>query len=174
MIDLNKAEEKLKTLVNAKRFTHSLNVRDEAVKLAQIYGADTEKAKIAGLLHDNAKDVPQDKALEICEQNKIELLDTEKANPQVLHAPVGAALLLPLFGVDDEEIKSAVRWHTLGSDSMTLLEKIIYIADIIEPTRTFEGVEILRKLAYISLDDTVIEAKRQIQEMLRRRENEKL
>lgn len=134
-----------------KRIPHVLGTEQEAIRLALRWGGDVEKARRAALLHDCTKklDMPEQKAL--CEQYGIELDDLEQAALKLLHAKTGAAIAADVFGTDSE-ITSAIRWHTTGRAGMTLLEKIIYLADYIEPSRDFPGLENLRRVCYEDLD----------------------
>lgn len=124
--------EWLKTNVCEDRFEHSLGTADCAVELAKIYNLDEEKAYTAGLLHDCAKCFSNDKLLEIIENN-LKVESCEMLNYKTLHAPVSAHIAQKDFGVTDEEILSAIRWHTLGKTNMNLFEKVIFLADKIEP-----------------------------------------
>ena len=150
-------KEKLKKYINPKRYRHSLNVALEAVKLASIYGVDTEKAYLSGILHDCAKDVDIADQLELIENyNEFELMNDELAFPKIVHALTGAIIAKRDFGIEDREVLSAIRYHTLGSKQMTPLDKIIFVADIIEPERQYEGVEELRRIAYENINKTII------------------
>lgn len=149
-------EEHLKQILKPARYEHSIGVASTAVAMAGIYGADAKKAYIAGLLHDCAKNLTAEESAVKCEDLDVELDEYEKNQPQLIHAKIGAELVKSEFGVDDEEISSAIRWHTLGRSGMSVLEKIIYVADMIEPTRDFPGVEMLRKKAYVNLDSAVL------------------
>lgn len=149
-------EEHLKQILKPARYEHSIGVASTAVAMAGIYGADAKKAYIAGLLHDCAKNLTAEESAVKCEDLDVELDEYEKNQPQLIHAKIGAELVKSEFGVDDEEISSAIRWHTLGRSGMSVLEKIIYVADMIEPTRDFPGVEMLRKKAYENLDSAVL------------------
>lgn len=148
-------------MLSPQRYEHSLGVRDTAVKLALRFGADPGKAELAGLLHDCAKNIPAEEALVLCERLGIELDEAERLNPALIHAPLGAELAQTEFGIHDEEIKNAIRYHTVGRAGMSLLEKVIYLADMIEPGRSFEGVEALRKAVEVSLDKALYEALKQ-------------
>ena len=134
-----------------KRIPHVLGTEQEAVRLAERYGADVEKAKVAALLHDCTKKLNMEEQLALCEQYGIELDALEQKALKLLHAKTGAEIARDVFGVDDE-IYRAIWWHTTGHANMTLLEKIIYLADYMEPTRDFPGVEDLRKACYEDLD----------------------
>lgn len=148
-------EEKLKTMLTPERFLHSLGVRDTAVRLAKIYGADEKKAEIAGLLHDNAKNM--DNIHERCVDLEVELDEFEERNPALIHAKLGAETAKCEFGVSDGEIVSAIRWHTIGKPDMSLLEKIVFVADLIEPGRKFPDVEKIREIAENSIDKAFFE-----------------
>ena len=123
----------LKKNLNHERYEHSIGTAECAEKLAKEYGIDTEKAYLAGLVHDCAKCLSKDKTNDILQ--KITLIDGELENPKTHHAPVGAYLAKEIFGIEDSEILSSIRWHTVGKSGMTDFEKIIFIADKIE-TRT--------------------------------------
>jgi len=145
-------EEKLKTLLNPQRFRHSLSVRDTAVAMAEKFGVDAEKARIAGLLHDCAKELGADVQLAMCRELEIELDGYELDNPGLIHAKLGAELAKCWFDVNDPEIVEAIRWHTLGRPGMCDLAKIIFVADMIEPGRKYPEVEGLRKTAFSGLN----------------------
>lgn len=150
-------EEHLKRLLKPDRYIHSLGVASEAVKLAGIYGADAKKAYIAGLLHDCAKNLSPEETKIKCIDLDVELDEYEKAQPGLVHAKVGAEFVKTEFGINDEEICSAIRWHTIGRVNMTLLEKIIFVADMVEPNRDYVSVEHLRRAAHTNIDTAVLE-----------------
>ena len=125
------------------------------MRLARRWGADQEKARRAGILHDITKYLEMDEQLQLCRKYGIVLDDLEQRAVKLLHAKTGACVARDVFGVSDD-IYSAIFWHTTGKANMTLLEKILYIADYMEPTRDFPGVERLRKLAYEDLDRAVL------------------
>jgi predicted HD superfamily hydrolase involved in NAD metabolism len=154
------SEEKMisyvKNKIGAKRFEHSMNTAEEAVSLAKRYNADETKAYIAGLLHDVAKGLPREELESSAAENNIELDIYEKLNPELIHGKIGAAMVKRDLGINDEEILSAIKWHTTGNKNMTLLEKIIYLADIIEPGRNFKETDELRKIAYKDINDAMI------------------
>ncbi len=133
------------------RIPHVLGTEQEAVRLALRYGADVDRARTAALLHDCTKRLEMDEQLALCAQYGIELDELEQRALKLLHAKTGAAVARDRFGVDDE-IYSAIFWHTTGHADMTLLEKVIYLADYIEPTRSFPGVDTLRAACYEDLD----------------------
>lgn len=148
-------EEKLRTMLKPERFEHSLGVRDTAYELAKLYGADEEKAAMAGLLHDNAKNMINQ--YQKCIELEAEIDETEIENPVLLHAKLGAETAKCIFGITDDEIINAIRWHTVGRENMSLLEKIVFTADLVEPGRTFPDAEYLRRLAYTDIDRAVYE-----------------
>jgi len=141
--------------LDPKRVPHVMGCEQEAVRLARRWGGDEGLAAEAGILHDITKRLKTPEQLKLCEQYGIMTDIEERANYKLLHAKTGAALSRELFGVSDE-VYSAIFWHTTGRPGMSLLEKIIYIADYIEPNRDFEGVEELRSLAYKDLDEALI------------------
>lgn len=148
----------LKDRLSEKRFYHSCMVSKEAVKLAERYGCDVEKAEFAGLVHDIEKDKPTNEQLQTIEKYSIILDDVEKAAPKLLHAISGAAVLQYEHNVTDADILNAVRYHTTARAGMSLLEKIIYLADYISADRDYDGVEELRKAVYSSLEKGMDEA----------------
>ena len=143
--------EAVKPYLTPKRVAHVAGCESEAVKLAMHYGEDAESAAEAGILHDITKKLTREEQLILCDKYGIICDKDQLANEKLLHAITGAALARAEFGVSDA-VYSAIRWHTTGKPDMTLLEKIIYMADYIEPTRDFPGVEKLRALAYKDLD----------------------
>lgn len=138
-------------MLSSQRMAHTAGCEQEAVQLARRWGENPESAAVAGILHDITKNLGYDEQLILCEKYGIILDIAEKENPKLLHAITGAAKARELFGVPDA-VYEAIRWHTTGKPDMTTLEKIIYLADYIEPTRDFEGLEKLRSLAYEDLD----------------------
>jgi len=138
-------------MLSSQRMAHTAGCEQEAVQLARRWGENPESAAVAGILHDITKNLGYDEQLILCEKYGIILDIAEKENPRLLHAITGAAKARELFGVPDA-VYEAIRWHTTGKPDMTTLEKIIYLADYIEPTRDFEGLEKLRSLAYEDLD----------------------
>ncbi len=148
-------EKKLKTMLKPERFLHSLGVRDMAVLLAKIHGADIEKAEIAGLLHDNAKNM--DDIYGRCADLEVELDSAERENPALVHAKLGAETAKCIFGITDSEIINAIRWHTVGRRDMSLLEKIVFVADLTERGRKFPDADKIRKIAKKDIDRAVFE-----------------
>ena len=137
--------------LNHRRIPHVLGTEQEAIHLAERWGADVDKARRAALLHDCTKKLSLPEQLAVAERFRVPLDDMERREIKLLHAKTGAGIAETVFGTD-EEITSAIRWHTTGRAGMTLLEKVIYLADYIEPTRHFPGVEDLRRRCREDLD----------------------
>lgn len=149
--------EYLKDNLKESRFNHSIGVRDTAIKLAKIYGEDEEKAKIAGLIHDCAKYINNDNMLNISKKYGHNITEVEKNTPSILHGCVGAYIAENIMGITDKYILDAIIYHTTGRKNMTLLDKIIYLADYIEPLRNFPGVDNVRNIAYNKgLDEAIM------------------
>lgn len=156
--DLTEIREKVKGHQSDKRFEHTVGVMYTAAALAMCHGANMQKALIAGLLHDCAKSFPSDVMLEYCEQYRIPISEAERANPGLLHAKLGAYLAEKEYGVDDTEILDAICYHTTGRPNMTMLDKIIYIADYMEPNRNqAPNLEQIRGLAFEDLDKCLLQ-----------------
>ena len=146
----------LRSKLDDYRYIHSLGVAKSAKELAALYGADEEKAYTAGLLHDVMKNASPDEQLQIMEKADIILSPCEKLNQKLWHAIAGAAFLKTELNITDEEIISAVRWHTTGKAGMTTLEKTVYLADFISEDRTYPDVDEVRRLARISLESAIV------------------
>ena len=143
-IPKNEVIDWLRKNLDKERFEHSIGAAETAAALAEKYGLDEEKAYYAGLLHDCAKCMPKEEQLLII-KNDLCVQECEADNPKIYHAPVGAYLAEEKFNVEDEEILSAIRWHTLGRVNMTNFEKIIFLADKIEPkTRVGEHINLIK------------------------------
>lgn len=134
-----------------RRIPHVLGTEQEAARLAERWGADVEKARRAALLHDCTKKLNLPEQLALAERFRVPLDEMERREIKLLHSKTGAGIAEAVFGMD-EEITGAIRWHTTGRGGMTLLEKVLYLADYIEPTRDFSGVEALRRTCYEDLD----------------------
>ena len=137
--------------LRAKRVRHVLGVEEEAIRLAGKYGADVEKARIAALLHDCTKRLSPEEHYALCGKYGVPLDEVERAAPKLLHAKTGAAIARAVFGADSE-VCDAILYHTTGRANMTVLEKVIYLADYIEPNRGFDGVDALRAAVYEDID----------------------
>ena len=145
--------DKVQKELKHKRFIHSVGVAGTAAALAMKYGADVYKAQIAGILHDCAKCYDDDELVRLCKKRDIEVTSFEEGHGFLLHAKYGAFMAKEKYEIEDEDILSAIRWHTTGHENMTLLEKIIYIADYIEPSRNkAQNLDPLRALAFNSSD----------------------
>lgn len=150
-LPLEKLRPAALSYLNHRRIPHVLGTEQEAIHLAERWGADVDKARRAALLHDCTKKLSLPEQLAVAERFHVPLDEMERREIKLLHAKTGAGLAEAVFGTD-EEITNAIRWHTTGRAHMTLLEKVIYLADYIEPTRDFPGVEELRRICYEDLD----------------------
>lgn len=156
---MNRADEFKEILagrLKEERYIHSLNVADSALELAKKFGCDCEQAYIAGLLHDVTKNENEDKQLQMLKDDGIILSQTELHNKKLWHAMSGAVYARRVLGIEDEEILGAIRYHTTGKAGMTLLEKVIYIADYISAERDYSDVDVMRRLADESLDKAAL------------------
>lgn len=147
----------LKSRLQEKRYIHSLNVMEMAVRLAKINNVNEEDAKFAGLLHDCAKNYLGEELIEYCLENNIEVDDIKRSSPGMLHAEVGADIAQKEFGANDN-IVQAIKNHTLANSVMSKLDKIIYVSDLIEEGRDLEGVDEIREIALSDLDKGYIES----------------
>jgi len=152
--DLAWLREKAIEMLAPSRVPHVLGTEHEAVRLAERYGADLREAAEAAILHDITKKISDEEQLKLCEECGI-MSDNAMLPPKLLHAKTGAAVAKTRFGVSDS-VYNAISWHTTGRADMTLLEKIIYLADYIEPGRSFDGLDELRRLAYENLDRAML------------------
>ena len=153
--ELSWLREQAYTMLDERRIAHVAGCESEAIELARRWGEDPETAAEAGILHDITKRLSHEEQLNLCEKYAIICDSAERVTPKLLHAKTGAAVARERFGVRDP-VYEAIRWHTTGKPDMTLLEKIIYLADYIEPTRDFPGVDTLRELAYEDLDRALL------------------
>ena len=156
MMDNPDYKKIIRELMGDYRYEHSVNVADEAVMLAELYGGDAEKAYTAGILHDVTKELPNDKQLQIINDGGIILDDVQKQAPKLWHAISGSVYIQTELGITDSDIINAIRYHTTGRANMSLLEKIIYIADYTAKGRDYNGVEVMRELSRKSLEDAMI------------------
>lgn len=147
-MDYKEMEKILKEMLPQRRLKHSLNVSKCALKLSEIYKCDKEKAEIAGLVHDCAKYFTDEQIEHCVKKFNIELDPLEENNIALSHSIIGSYVAREVFNIDDEEILNAIKYHTTGRENMSLLEKIIYMADLIEEERKFPKVEELRDLTY--------------------------
>ncbi len=155
--DILKTQDKLKHKLSSKRYEHTLGVQYTAANLAMIHGQNIYKAQIAGLLHDCAKHYSDEDFILLCNQYNISITQVEERNPFLLHAKLGAYIANTKYGVDDREILDAITYHTTGRPNMTELEKIVCIADYIEPNRKIiPNLDLVRKIAFEDLDKAMI------------------
>ena len=156
--EIRKLRKKIEKVQDAKRFEHTLGVEYTAAALAMCYGASVEDARLAWLLHDCAKCLTDEKRLSICKKNDIPVTEIEMRNPFLLHAKVGAFLAKEKYGVGKQDILNAILYHTTGHENMSLLEKIIFVADYIEPGRKqAPNLLEIRKLAFQNLDNAMLQ-----------------
>ena len=157
-VDIKKIRKKMEKTLDPKRFEHTLGVAYTAAALAMCYEVDINKAQTAGLLHDCAKYMSNEKKLLICEKHHIPVNDVEKKNPFLLHAKVGSYLAMKQFCIHDQDIINAILNHTTGRPGMSQLEKIIYIADYIEPGRKqAPNLTQVRRMAFQDLDKALLQ-----------------
>ncbi len=154
----DKIKKYLKENLNEKRYIHSIMVSETAEKLASVYGEDPSKARLCGLVHDCAKNLRNSDLINLAELKGLEIDNVSLNSPQLLHGIAGAAIARETMGIEDEDIYNSVRYHTTGRIDMSLLEKIIYISDYVEPSRSFPGVEALRELVSVNLDKALLKA----------------
>ncbi|KNZ40970.1 bis(5'-nucleosyl)-tetraphosphatase (symmetrical) YqeK [Acetobacterium bakii] len=153
-----KIDQLLKKALPKKRYQHTMNVVEVAKSLAVRYNCNVKKASLAALLHDCAKNFSDEELIKYAEANGVRVDSVSRHDPQLLHGPVGAIVAENTYGVQDKTILNAIRYHTTGRKNMSKLEKIIYLADFIEPGRTFPGMDKLKSLAFEDLDQAVIMA----------------
>ena len=155
-INYKKIRHQLEEALDEARYEHTLGVAKVSMLLANIHDVDTEKAYLAGLLHDCAKNISTDKKRKLCKKFNVEITEIEDSNPSLLHSKVGAIVAKESYNVEDEDILNAIRNHTTGRPNMSPLEKIVFIADYIEPGRA-ERPELnsLRILAFNDLDECI-------------------
>ena len=156
-MDRQKALDLVKIQLTEHRYQHTLGVMETAIALAEKYGADVKKAEMAAIFHDYAKFRPKEEMKEIIVSKGMPQ-DLLLFNSELWHAPVGAFLVEQEAGITDPEILDAIRYHTSGRPNMTLLERIIYLADYIEPGRHFPGVEEVRALAQENLNEALVKS----------------
>lgn len=151
--NIKKIRKAMEKTLDSKRFEHTLGVAYTAAALAMRYDCDIQKAKTAGMLHDCAKCMSNEKRLSICKKHNISVNDIERRNPFLLHAKVGSYIAMEKYNIHDSDIINAILNHTTGRPDMSLLEKIVYIADYIEPGRKqAPNLSVIRKLAFTDLD----------------------
>ena len=148
---------RLRKELDFKRYEHTCGVAYTSAALAMRWDADVNKAYLAGLLHDCAKGMSDDDRLDICKKKGIYVSEVEYDNPSLLHAKVGAYLAKTVYESDDEDILSAITYHTTGRAEMTLLEKIVFSADYLEPNRNHDPeLPMIRRMAFTDLDEAIL------------------
>lgn len=155
---IEQIKDKLKEILDEKRYLHSLGTMEYAVKLAERFGEDVQKAMIAGLVHDVAKCLDKQQLLNCALKSGIVIDNIMRSQIELLHGPAGSYLARQLFGIEDVDILNAIAYHTTGRENMSKLEKIIYVADLIEPSRQFEHVYRLREKSFEDLEKAVVMA----------------
>ena len=156
--DMLKLRKQLAKVLDNKRYEHTQGVAYTSAALAMRYGEDIEKAELAGLLHDCAKCLDNEKKIQICKKNDIHISEAENKNPFLLHAKVGGHLAKAKYKIDDEDVVNAVLYHTTGRPGMSLLEKIVYIADYIEPGRDHApNLNEIRNLCFQDIDEALLQ-----------------
>lgn len=156
-IELKKIRKSMEKSLDDKRFEHTLGVEYTAAALAMCHGASIKNAQLAGLLHDCAKCLSDEKRLSICEKHNISINAVERRNPSLLHAKVGSFLAMEEYEVNDSDVIHAILNHTTGRPGMSVLEKIIFIADYIEPGRMkAPHLDEIRRLAFVNLDAALL------------------
>ncbi|MDG5855238.1 bis(5'-nucleosyl)-tetraphosphatase (symmetrical) YqeK [Clostridium beijerinckii] len=155
MLSIEEMNLYLKSNLLEKRYMHTLGVADTAKRLAKLNGVSEKKAEIAGLAHDVAKNLSIDKMREMIKENNVIISEIEEKNMNLWHSIVAPIEAKDRLGIDDDEILDAIRWHTTGKEDMSTLTKIIYIADMIEPGRNFDGVDEIRRATFENLDKGV-------------------
>lgn len=155
--NFNELKEIVKSKMSLKRFTHTLGVVEMSEKLAKIHNADIEKCKVAALLHDICKEMDMEYIKNICKNNFMnELSEEDLENNEILHGFTGAYYAKNELGINDKEILSAIKYHTVGEKNMTLVEKIVYIADAIEYGRNYPSVAEIREETFKNLDKGIL------------------
>lgn len=149
-------KEYLKSSLNENRYNHCIGVSETSKKLAKLHGADEEKAELAGLAHDCAKYMESEKILQILKDNNEEIDVVVQQWPPLMHGYAGEYVAREVFGIEDREVLNAIKYHVTGRENMTILEKVVFVADFIEPGRDFPGVEKARALANEDLDEAII------------------
>ena len=152
----NDYKQIIKPRMSEYTYTHSVNVSKEARRLAKIFGCDEEKAALAGILHDITKETPKEEQLQIILDSGIILSSLEKNSSKLWHGISGSVYIEQILGIKDQDILNAVRYHTTGRANMSLLEKIIYVADYTSEERTYNGVATMRKKAKKSIESAML------------------
>lgn len=155
MLKYEEIYEKVKEQLSERRFYHSECVVERCIEFAEIYGLDIEKMKIAGIAHDVAKEIPQETREQVAKKYNVELDEIEIKNSPLIHAKLGAAIAKQDFGCS-EDICEAIKYHTTGKEDMTLMEKVLFIADATGKDRTYDDAKELYELAKTNLDKAIV------------------
>ena len=158
-MDISQIEKKLQENLKPTRYKHCIGVMETAVKMAKQFGADEKKAKLAGILHDCAKYIPAEQGYELCDKWEISLDEVSKENYAIVHQYLGRKIAKDDYGINDIEVLDAIECHATGKANMSVLEKIIYISDMIEPNRLkkpYDGLNKLIELANADLDEALL------------------
>lgn len=158
MYDTEAYMKLIKERLSDYRFYHSVCVAESAVQLAKRFGADEEKARVAGILHDVMKEETKENQLAVIQKAGMKMTELEKKNKKVYHQMSGAAYVKEELGITDDEIINAIRYHTTGRRSMSLLEKIIYLADFISADRDYEDVDVMRRKVEEGMEEGMLYA----------------
>lgn len=154
---IKQLRKSMKKVQDSRRYEHTLGVAYTAAALAMRYGGSLKDAQTAGMLHDCAKCLTDEKRVAVCEKHHIPMTEMERRNPFLLHAKVGAYLAEKKYGITDADILNAIRFHTTGRENMSLLEKIVFVADYIEPGRKqAPNLQEIRQLAFIDIDRAMV------------------
>lgn len=155
--DIRKIRKSMKSRLDSKRYEHTLGVAYTAAALAMRYGEDINNALLAGMLHDCAKCMTNEKRISICEKYNIAISEAEQKNPYLLHAKVGSFLAMKKYGISDRDVINAILNHTTGRPGMSMLEKIVWISDYIEPGRKqAPNLAEIRRIAFDDLDQALL------------------
>ncbi len=156
MMQIEEMKTKLKQMLSPQRYAHSLQVMEASLKLAEKYGEDPEEAAIAGLVHDCAKDLPNETTFTFCNKYGIIVDNIMRCQPELLHGLVGSYLARDVFGIECPRVRAAIAYHTMGSEGMDKLCSIVFIADYIEAGRNYPGVDKIRAAAEESLEKAIV------------------
>lgn len=146
----------LQETISDKRLRHILGVEETAIKLSQIYNVSSYKAMLAALLHDYAKEFTIEDVLFIAEKNKYSLDELERESTDLSHSKIGALIAKQKYNINDEDVLNAIKYHTTGRENMSMLEKIIFISDAIEPSRNYRKVDEIRNMAFLDIDKAIL------------------
>lgn len=155
MNEIEQIKKDLKNILSEKRYLHSIGTMKSAEELAKYYRVNVETAKIAGLIHDIAKEMTDEEKLEYIKKYNIKIDKIEQKNLGLLHAKIGASIAKEKYNLS-KEIQKAIEYHTTGNPNMNLLDKIVFVADKIEETRSYPDLEVVRNLAYENINKCVV------------------